>query len=173
MECIKCGGRINELAETVALADHEGDADLLIHVECCDDPAELPHLQFQKWAAWMLRSLIHEAYGHRWAVLGLIDAMDEAAPQIADAYRARQARIPRVPTPEWVVGDTERLLREAVEQALDAEINPEDILQIVYLRMGQWLEDNQYPRTPWYLAKSLDALRSRIGATSETSDEVR
>ena len=121
----------------------------------------------------MLRSLIHEAYGHRWAVLGLVDAMDEAAPQISDAYRARQARIPRVPTPDWFVGDTERLLRAAVEQALDDDINPEDILQIVYLRMGQWLEEDQYPKTPWYLAKSLDALRSRIGATPENSGEGR
>ena len=173
MECAKCGGRISDLANAIEVADQEGSADGLIHVECCDDPAELPHLQFQKWATWMLRSLIHEAYGHRWAVLGLVDAMDEAAPQIADAYRARQVRIARVPTPDWFVGDSERLLREAVEQALDDAINPEDVLQIVYLRMGQWLEDNEYPRTPWYLAKSLDALRSRIGAAPENSDDVR
>ena len=173
MECAKCGGSISDLADAIEAAEQEGSAGQRIHVECCADPAALPHLQFQKWATWMLRSLIHEAYGHRWAVLGLVDAMDEAAPQISDAYRARQARIPRVPTPDWFVGDTERLLRDAVEQALDDDINPEDILQIVYLRMGQWLEEDQYPKTPWYLAKSLDALRSRIGATPENSGEGR
>ena len=172
MECAKCSGNITDIAEAVQVQDPKDGADQLIHAECCDDPAELPRRQFQRWATWMLRSLIHEAYGHRWGMLGLVDALDEAAPQIADAYRARQVRIAQVATPDWFVGDSERFLRQAVDQALDDAINPEDVVQIVYLRMGQWMEEHDHPKTPWFLSKSLDALRSRIGATPEDLNTV-
>ncbi len=98
MECAKCGGRISDLANAIEVTDQEGSADGLIHVECCDDPAELSHLQFQKWATWMLRSLIHEAYGHRWAVLGLVDAMDECP---ASTILADLSSISFAGSPPW------------------------------------------------------------------------
>ena len=170
MNCATCGGKISDIADAVEVQD-EGGANLLIHAECSDDPANLPREQFQRWATWMLRSLSHEAYGHRWSMLGLVDALDETAPTIADAYRARQVRIAKWTTPSAALDITEPLLREAVDHALDGGMGAEDIIQIVYLRLGQWMEEHDHA-TPWFLAKSVDALRRRIDATPANLDVV-
>ena len=172
MNCATCGGKISDIADAVEVQDEEGGANLLIHVECSDDPANLTPKQFQTWAAWTFRALTHEAYGQRWAMLGLVDALDETAPAIADAYRARQVRIAKWGTPSAALDITEPLLREAVDHALDGGMGAEDIIQIVYLRLGQWMEEHDHA-TPWFLSKSVDALRRRIDATPANLDVLQ
>ena len=173
MNCATCGGKISDIADAVEIQDQESGAKRLIHAECSADPANLHPEQFQKWTTWMLRAMAHEAYGHRWTMLGLVDALDETAPAIADAYRARQVRIAKWGTPSGASDITEPLLRDAVDHALDAGLGAEDIIQIVYLRLGQWMEEHDYPTTPWFLAKSADALRRRIEATPANLDVLQ
>ena len=171
MNCAICGGKISDIADAVEVQD-EGGANRFVHVECSDDPANLTPKHFQTWAAWTFRALTHEAYGQRWAMLGLVDALDETAPDIADAYRARQVRIAKWGTPSAALDITEPLLREAVDHALDGGMGAEDIIQIVYLRLGQWMEEHDHA-TPWFLSKSADALRRRINATPANLDVLQ
>ena len=173
MNCATCGGKISDIADAVEIQDQESGANRFVHAECSDDPANLTPKQFQTWAAWTFRALTHEAYGQRWAMLGLVDALDETAPAIADAYRARQVRIAKWGTPSAALDITEPLLREAVDHALDGGMGAEDIIQIVYLRLGQWMEENEYPTSRWFLSKSLDALRCRIEATPDNFDVIQ
>ena len=65
MNCATCGGKISDIADAVEVQD-EGGANRFVHVECSDDPANLPPKHFQTWPAWTFRALTHEAYGQRW-----------------------------------------------------------------------------------------------------------
>ena len=113
----------------------------------------------------------HKAYGHRWSMLGLVDALDRDCCRILPTPTgARQVRIAKLTTPYRGFGHYRQpLLREARGPCTGRRHGAEDIIQIVYLRLKSAMgwRSTRYPTTPWFLAMSVDALRRRIRDDAE------